>query len=123
MEDLLERNPEARLRVLVVWEPILPMDWSSPGRLVGARISDPRVVQFWDRQHLVSQELSKQFDQPGCCRHDGVLWDFAALYPRNEKWGTAAPGFVGGPVVEAKEGIAARLTELTNQSSRPGIGR
>lgn len=112
IEDLLKRNPEARLRVLVVWEPILPMDWSSPGRLVKARISDPRVTQFWDKQHLVSQELSNQLSagrEPGCCRHNGALWDFVALYPRNQTWDKGSPAFVGGPVVEATDGVAEQL--------------
>jgi hypothetical protein len=92
------------------------MDWSRPGRLVKARISDPRVVQFWDKHHLVSQELSKQLAaEPDCCRHEGDLWDFVALYPRQEKWGKGAPVFVGGPVVKVKDGIGARLHEFAEQ--------
>jgi hypothetical protein len=88
------------------------MDWSSPGRLVKARISDSRVAQFWDKQHLVSQELSKQLSagkEPRCCRDNGALWDFVALYPESQTWSEGAPAFVGGPVVKAKDGVAARL--------------
>jgi hypothetical protein len=100
-----------KLHVLVVWEPILPLDWSPPGRMVKARISDPRVAQFWDKQHLVSQELSKQLAvEPDCCRHKGDLWDFVALYPRQQKWGESVPSFVGGPVVKARDGVAERVS-------------
>ena len=113
---MLKRNSSAHIHVLVVWEPILPIDWSSPSRMVKARISDPRVTQFWDRQHLVSREISRQLSagtEPPCCRHEGALWDFVALYPPQESWGTGAPAFVGGPVVHAKDGIAARLRAYT----------
>ncbi len=90
------------------------MDWSRPGRLVKARITDPRVVQFWDKHHLVSQELGKQLAaEPGCCRHEGDLWDFVALYPRHEKWATGAPVFAGGPVVKAKDGVAAQIRKFS----------
>lgn len=93
------------------------MDWSSPGRLVKARISDPRVAQFWDKHHLVSQELSKQLSagkEPGCCRDNGALWDFVALYPQNQKWSEGMPAFVGGPVVKAKDGVAGQLPRYIN---------
>jgi hypothetical protein len=93
------------------------MDWSRPGRLVKVRISDPRAVQFWDKHHLVSQELSKQLAaEPDCCRREGSLWDLVALYPRHEKWATGAPVFVGGPVVRSKDEIAARLHEFAEQA-------
>lgn len=104
MEDLLKRNPEARLRVLVVWEPILPMDWSSPCRMVKARISDPGVVQFWDKQHFVSEELSKQLPagkEPGCCRHDGALW-------------TLSPS-----TLRTTNGVKARQFSLAARLSKP----
>ena len=81
-----------------------------------ARVSDPRVVQFWDTQHLVSHELSQQLaagKEPDCCRHNGALWDFVALYPQNQKWAAGLPVFVGGPVVKAKDGVAAQLPKYT----------
>ena len=48
------------LTVLVVWEPILPSDWSRPTRLVMARIPDRRVIQFWDKDHLIAKQLDTQ---------------------------------------------------------------
>lgn len=85
--------------------------------MVKARISDPRVLQFWDRHHLVSQKMSTQLNgQPDCCRHEGDLWDLVALYPRQQTWGDGKPIFVGGPVVKVKDRIAATLPQIIEQA-------
>ena len=47
--------------MFVVWEPMLPTNWFRPSRLVQRRISDPRAVQFWDKNHLVAKELNASF--------------------------------------------------------------
>ena len=70
-----------RVRVLVVWEPILPTDWSRPSGWVQSRISDPRVAQFWDREHLVAGELRRHFPRSqAAAQRKGILWDLAVLY-------------------------------------------
>src|SRR6516162_3055021 len=81
------------VRVLVVWEPMLPTDWDVPSGMVQSRISDSRVVQFWDKDHLVAKELKQQFPSSRnlCCQRNGVLWDVAAVYPAGVEWGVAAP--------------------------------
>lgn len=114
IEKVLERDRSNRVRVLVVWEPILPTDWIRPGRMVEKRISDPRVTQFWDKHHLVAQEVSRQLEstpERDCCRHNGTLWDVAALYPPAEQWKKAAPEFFEGPVVASADDLAKRLLE------------
>ena len=105
--------------MLVVWEPILLTDWMRPGRMVQARISDPRVTQFWDKHHLVAQEISGQLaatPQLDCCRGGGILWDAVALYPRQEQWKSAAPEFFEGPVVESADDLAKKLLETSTQA-------
>lgn len=101
------------MTVLVVWEPILPSDWSRPTRPVMARISDKRVIQFWDRDHLIAKQLSAQLHtkEPSCCRHLGTLWDLVALYPKGTNWNDSEPLYVDGPVVKVK-------AELQSQSSK-----
>ena len=88
----------------MVWEPILASDWSRPTRPVLARIPDERVVQFWDKNHIVAKQLDGQLRtrQPSCCRHAGTLWDLVALYPKGTKWETAEPIYVDGPVAKVK---------------------
>ena len=107
------KQESGELTVLVVWEPILPSDWSRPTRPVMARIPDSRVIQFWDMDHLIAEELSRQLrtKQPTCCRRSGTLWDLVALYPNGTKWNESEPFYVDGPVYKV-EG------ELENQTSK-----
>jgi len=78
-----------------------------------ARIPDSRVIQFWDKDHLIAEQLSRQLrtKQPTCCRHSGTLWDSVALYPNGTKWNDSEPFYVNGPVYKIKG-------ELENQTSK-----
>ena len=77
---------------MVVWEPILATDWGSPSGSTLGRISDPRVRQFWDPKHLVSQELNRmrharpEQRDPECCINTGFFWDAALLYAAHTNW-------------------------------------
>lgn len=105
--------------MLVVWEPMLPTDWMRPGRMVRARINDPAVTQFWDKHHLVAQEISRQIaatPQLDCCRKGGILWDVIALYPPREGWKGAAPEFFEGPAVESAGDLEKKLAETNAQA-------
>jgi hypothetical protein len=78
--------------VLIVWEPILATDWGAPSGSTLGRISDPRARQFWDPQHLVSQELTRiakaKAAQPqlDCCEEKGFFWDDVILYAPGTRW-------------------------------------
>lgn len=107
------------MQVFAVWEPILSSDWAKPGNAVASRISDPRVKQFWDKQHVLAQRLAKDVHPPQpkqtCCERSGNLWDLAAVYPPGARWLDAIPPaiFFNGPVVRMKPGIEAALAALT----------
>lgn len=114
------------MRVLVVWEPILPTDWERPTTAVLARIHIPGVVQFWDHEHLVAQEISRQFasdpgsPKPHCCTSRGNLWDFAALYAQGSEWRDAAPKPVyrDGPVVDVQSNLSRDLPALLSRKNQ-----
>jgi hypothetical protein len=78
-----------------------------------ARISDRRVTQFWDKDHLIAKQLDTQLHtkQPSCCWHSGTLWDLVALYPKSTKWNESEPVYIDGPVYKVER-------ELQNQTSR-----
>ena len=103
--------------MFVVWEPMLATDWSRPSRLVQSRISDPRAVQFWDKNHLVAKELQGHLSgsRTNCCSRAGILWDVVAVYPRNATW-DSAPAFIDGPVVDVAPDAAKQLAELSGGS-------
>jgi hypothetical protein len=111
-EEVLKQEKSANLAVLVVWEPILASDWSRPTRPVLARIPDRRVVQFWDKDHLVAQQLAQQLStlQPSCCHHEGILWDLVAVYPKGVQWGNSQPTYVDGPVAKMKTELAKQVS-------------
>ena len=84
-----------------------------------SRINDPRVTQFWDKQHFVAKELSQQLPptiQLHCCRRAGVLWDVVALYLHDAHWEDASPDFVDGPVVKASNSLEKRLHQTSEQA-------
>src|SRR3981189_3014652 len=80
------------MRVLVVWEPILPTDWSAPSSSTLRRMPDSRVRQFYDPNHLVAGRLKEIAPRkpptpaPNCCVRNGFYWDEAILYPRQVHW-------------------------------------
>jgi hypothetical protein len=106
---VLKQNSNPHIRVFAVWEPILPTDYSSPGTAVLARLSDPRVVQYWDKNHLFAEQLARVIESdaaqphPGCCTHDGIQWDEVAVYPQATLWKEQLPPavFLNGPVVRS----------------------
>ena len=100
--------------MLVVWEPMLPTDWSRPSGRVQSRISDPRVVQFWDKDHLVAKELQQQLSSSQiCCQRNGIIWDIAALYPNNVQWGSS-PAFFGGAVLDVSGEVRQRVSAMSS---------
>lgn len=103
------------MRVLVVWEPILPTDWTKPGGMVQSRLSDGRVVQFWDEDHLVAKELKQQFPSSRrlCCQRNGILWDVAALYAPKVEWESAPPVYFGGNVLDVADDVRQQLSAIS----------
>ncbi len=66
-EEVLERYPDADLRVYVVWLPVLPLD----ERFVVADVMvDARASHFWDNDQLVSDDLAQAFGSEG-----QLVWD------------------------------------------------
>ncbi len=118
MEEVLRRNADARLRVLVVWEPMLFTDWRAPGSTTLARIRDKRVSQFWDPKHVVAQELNRVVKEkpgqpePACCFDKGLYWDDAIVYEPLAKWREGPkPAFMNGPVWKITHGLENALQD------------
>lgn len=82
------------------------------------RISDQRVIQFWDKGHIIAHELSTQLrtKEPNCCRDSGTLWDLAALYPEGTKWNDSEPLYIDGPVVKVQAELASQVSRLEHHA-------
>lgn len=122
VEDVLRQNANPEIRVFVVWEPILPTDYSSPGTLVLSRLSDTRVTQYWDKNHLFAEQLGHKIDadpgqaHPNCCVHKGTQWDEVAVYSQGARWDEQMPraAFLNGPVVRSLD-FSNAVTELLSK--------
>ena len=116
---MLANQSRTGVRVLVVWEPILITDIAPPISGVLGRMSDPRVRQFWDPDHLLSEQLKKDARAPQpaqeCCERRGHLWDLAAVYPAGATWTDRLPvaTIFNGPVVDIIDPLTAALTSPT----------
>jgi len=79
------------------------------------RLTDPRVKQFWDSNHLIAKQLAKDArppqPEPGCCTRNGILWDLVAVYPPDAVWTQTMPPAVlfDGAVVRMEADIATYL--------------
>jgi hypothetical protein len=93
-----------RVRVFVIWEPVLPTDWTSPSTATLKRISDTRATQFWDRGRLISRSMGEH-------DREGIVWDYVAVYQSAVLWGDHPPHalYSGGPVVRVKNEVRAAL--------------
>jgi hypothetical protein len=122
VERILERSHGIPVRVFVVWEPMLPIDWYRPTRPTLKRVSDSHVVQFWDKDHLIAAQLKQQLERfhgtdPNCCEQRGHLWDMAALYPAGVHWNDTAPAFDDGPVYRISDVLEQRIREVSARNS------
>jgi len=118
-EKFLASHSGAKLRVLVVWEPILPTDFTSPSSSSLARIADQRAIQFWDPNHLVAQDLNSRASakplqkKPDCCLSRGFYWDDVILYTPHAQWrDDPTPAFLNGPVVHVIAALESALREI-----------
>lgn len=110
--------PALRLRVLVVWEPVLPTDWTAPSTAVLARVADRRALQFWDKRRLVSEKiLASGFPNP---LQGPVVWDFVALFPPGARWEGSfpTPQFSGAPVANVMDGLRRNLHSYSSASTK-----
>ena len=101
------------MRVFVIWEPVLPTDWSSPSTAALRRVSDTRATQFWDKGRLVSHSMGEHD------RHS-VVWDYIAVYPPGAVWEDGPPEalYHGGPVVRVAEPARFALERALCEKSR-----
>jgi len=101
---------------------MLPTDWSAPSSAVLKRLSDPRVQQYWDPNHVLATQMKNDARPPQpaqeCCVRSDILWDLAAVYPAGSMWSERMPPAVvfNGPVVDVMAAIEAALVPAPRTS-------
>lgn len=106
-QKLLDEQREGKIRVFVIWEPILPTDLAAPSTMTLKRIADTRASQYWDKEHLVSKSIGET---------EGVVWDYVAVYPLGKLWekGPPEPTYSKAPVIHAIEGTREAIQKLAS---------
>jgi hypothetical protein len=113
IEKVLDSQPSPKIRVFVVWEPVLPTDLSAPSTATLKRLRDHRVSQYWDKGRVVSRLLGER-------DHRSIVWDYVAVYPPGALWKEAPPEplYAHTPVVKSidgtKEAIRQAFQRLTD---------
>jgi hypothetical protein len=104
--NVLSRDSDPALRVLVVWVPFMGASRSAINPNV---FPDSRITSFWDPGALSSQWFS------GHVTHQsGPTWDYYLLFGPSARWGRA-PGPVigqGGPVIATGGQLLAAIQPL-----------
>jgi hypothetical protein len=112
--------------VFVIWEPILPTDWSPPSTFALHRIGDSRARQFWDPDHIVSKKLAADARPPqpqhDCCDQSDTLWDLVAVYPTGAMWSDRIPPAIvfNGPVIDRRNEMETALRSSSSRKLNPG---
>jgi len=85
-ENVLERHPDANVRVYVVWVPRVPTDERFQ---VADLVVDVRATHYWDN----GRRIEDRFADGG-----GAAYDFFYVYGPGAQWGDE-PAATGAPVV------------------------
>jgi hypothetical protein len=105
-ENVLEEFKGKPVQVFVVWEPVLPTDWTTPSTAALKRISDGRTRQFWDKQRLISHSMGEH-------NRRSLVWDYIAVYPAGPLWDDGVPEAIyqGRPVVRVTAPARAAIAQ------------
>jgi hypothetical protein len=111
-KELLEKNPEADIRVLAVWFDMLSSD--DRARWPKELLSDRRVIHFWDGEKNLGRFYLPRHNVP---HYDEALWDTYILYPADAVWEKEPPAPVswGNTIVRTREQLGRDFKKLLEQ--------
>jgi hypothetical protein len=132
LQEVLDNLHAARLRVFVVWEPVIVTDIAPPTTWLLARIRDPRAIQYYDAGLALSALLLKTIgNRPGYLplaapkQEGSVVWDILFIFPPGERWEAAPPRpeFTASTVVERIDDIRRHLSQAGSPAPAALPGR
>jgi hypothetical protein len=86
VQEILNRYPEAKIDVLVLWAPLLRNDTRQTAQRAAAYLQDQRVQHYWDLWRFASRVYSEQLGLP-----IKDAWDLFAFYKPHLTWRSSAP--------------------------------
>ncbi len=93
MRKILDEVQDERLRMYVVWEPMLSADTKKLAAKMSRRAKDPRMVyQAWDEGRITGQKwTSIMHESDARWQASGPAWDVYFLYDAGAVWSPDAP--------------------------------
>ena len=109
-KEILDKYPEAKLRVYVIWEPMLPSD--SLRRTRDDLITDKRSVHFKDSEQVSGRWFTANMKD--CTSLGDAAWDAYYLYGKEAKWDERpSPTLAcGTPIVQAWDELEKAIEPL-----------
>ena len=92
VQEILNSRGGLRVRVFVVWEPVIATDLAPPTTGTLARIHDRRAVQYWDHDRALSADIVRSVladpDRYGLEKVEAgsIVWDTVAVFPPDVRW-------------------------------------
>ncbi len=119
LDQALAETTDMPVHLEVVWVPVIPSDWL-PWRPKRRSVRDPRALQSWDPDRVVSDHLLAMArahpewltddERDLVADPDAILWDTVMIWPPGARWDALPePAFHAAPVVSASESLAAEI--------------
>lgn len=87
IQNILRKEDGARIKVMVLWAPILRSDSRGAAQQATAYLRDPRAEHFWDVWNFGWQHYTERFRYP----KDSTAWDIFVLYRPHLAWHKSSP--------------------------------
>jgi hypothetical protein len=87
-KELLEKVKNDKLRVLVIWTPVLPWDDRDKALDAAKLIPDRRATHFWDKARSLGKEYAKALKLPG---GGTFAWDVYLVFDPPMLWKETPP--------------------------------
>ena len=87
IQNILSKEPTARIKVLILWAPILGRDSRRAALQAAAYLRDPRAEHFWDLWNFGRQHYNKKLQYPD----DKSAWNIYILYKPHLAWHRSGP--------------------------------
>lgn len=83
---ILNRIDDPKLRVYVVWGPMLGGEKEEDAREATALLPDPRTAHYWTGEHALAEALRSTAGLK-----EELAWDTFLLFPPGGRWGDLPP--------------------------------
>jgi hypothetical protein len=83
---VLDTIPDDRLRVYLVWGPMLGEEKESDVKPATSHLPDPRVTHFWTPAHTLAEAMAGPLGLK-----DSRAWDTFQVYAADARWGETPP--------------------------------